>query len=281
MKFLLYALALFTPFLFSCKGDKKSTENSKILQVDASKFIKGDSMVYGLACEGSSDTAIIVYPFDGGDPVTYNCLGASKQKMIIGKPQTGDWVGLVLDKEDSTTATMVINLDQLKGTWTYAVMPTFKEFKNLSKRMQKRMEKEALENMPDSVKETYLVPREYGFTLKRGHAAQAVGHIFSNSDVEEDSPVEYPAVRNYRQWFMWNGRLILVSADGAINATEKKDITYAFDTLNFVSLDNDSLVLTQNGIRYGFHRKESTIKANEAASQKVKEAEEKVKEKYH
>lgn len=275
-------ISIFTAtIMLSCNKDKQGNENL-IQEVDASDLIIGDSMVYGLACDGTSDSAIVVYPFDGSDPVTYSCIDASRQHRIIGSPQIGDWVGLVLDKEDKSTANTVINLDQLKGTWTYSVLPTLKDFEHLSKRMQKRMQREALENMPDSVKETYFIPREYGFTLKRSHVAQAVGNVYSGSSLEDDSPVKYPEVKKYQQWFAWNGKLILVSTkNGRLNiASEKQEKPeFSFDTLEFVSMTNDSLVLTQNGIRYGFHRKNSTIEANAHATKKAQEANKKAAEK--
>ena len=268
-------------FTMSCSNNKKNAADSMNDSIiDASSLIVGDSMIYGLACDGTNDSAILVYPFDGGDPITYYTLDAAKQKRIIGKPQIGDWVGLVLDKEDSTTATMVINLDLIKGTWTYPVMPTFKDFAHLSKRMQKRMERQLLENMPDSVKETYMIPREYGFTLKRGHAAQSVGKIMKGNTLEDDSPVEYPPVKNYIQWFTWNGKLILVSTDKSILARhEKKDVKFMFDTLDIISLDYDTLTLEMKNIRYGFHRKSSTTGANAEAAKKALEADKKAAEK--
>ena len=66
---------------------------------------------------------------------------------------------------------MVIDLDQLKATWTYPVMPKLRDVSHLSKRQQARI----LANMPDSIVETYMVPRQYGFTLKRMSEAMAAG----------------------------------------------------------------------------------------------------------
>ena len=67
---------------------------------------------------------------------------------------------------------------------------------------------------------------------------------------------------------MLNGRLILVSAD--IKPTEGPDIDapveVKMDTLDFVYMDNDSLIMTQNGVRIGFHRKESAMEANKEAN---------------
>lgn len=235
--------------------------------------IVNDSMVYGLACDGTNDSVIIVYPFDGGDPVTYSCIDAHEAGRIIGSPSIGDWVGLVISKESPDEADMVINLDQLKGTWTYPVMPTIKEFSNMSKRMQQRMQRQAMADMPDSVKNLYMVPREYGFSLKRAHVAQAVGRVYSGNTLTDDSPVEYPKVKNYKHWYTWNGKLILISDDSQqVLASQHSHEHETFDTLEFHSLTNDSLVLTLNGIRYGFHRKQNALTANADAQKKAKEA---------
>ena len=229
--------------------------------------IKGDSMLYGLSCDGSSDSVIVLWPFKG-DPISYNCIDAKRQGRIIGKPQIGDWVGIMINPEDTTEAVFVINLDQLKGTWTYPVLPVMKELSQMSKRMQHRM----MENLNDSIKQTYFIPREYGFTLKRSHNAQAVGRIMRSNSLEDDSPVQYPEVRNYRKWYMHNGRLLLVSYDPIMPGQEEgKRPEVLMDTLDFVYMDNDSLILRQHGIRYGFHRKENALKANAAATKAQQE----------
>ena len=235
--------------------------------------IKDNTMVYGLSCDGSSDSVIVLWPF-GGDPVSYSCIDAKRQGCIIGKPQIGDWVGIMVNPEDTTEASFVINLDQLKGTWTYPVLPVMKELGQMSKRMQHRM----MKNLPDSVKQTYFIPREYGFTLKRGNDAQAVGRIMRSNTLEDDSPVLYPEVRNYRKWYTCNGKLLLVSYDYMMQGKEEEQRTrsnVAIDTLEFVYMDNDSLILKQHGIRYGFHRKENALKANAAATKAQQKQDEK------
>ena len=248
----------------SCSKKSKEPEKSMMPMQDVEVTIKGDSMIYGLTCDGSSDSVIVLWPFSG-DPVTYNCIDAHEDHRIIGKPVIGDWVGIMIDPEDTTSVTMVIDLDQLKGTWTYPVMPVMKELQQMSARMQRRM----MANMPDSIKNTYLVPREYGFTLKRAHQAQSVGYVRSNSTLESDSPVEYPPVKRYRQWYMLNGRLILVSAERKMTTGPETEapIIAVLDTLDFLYMDNDSLIMTQNGRRIGFHRKENALTANDAANE--------------
>ena len=248
---------------FSCSKKGQQPEQISAGFRDIKVDIKGDSMIYGLVCDGTTDSVIVLWPF-AGDPVTYDCIDAHENHRIIGKPTIGDWIGIMRDATDTMVVTMAVNLDQLKGTWTYPVVPVMKDLQSMSPRMQKRM----MAEMPDSIKNTYLVPREYGFTLKRAHQAQAVGYVHSTSTLLSDSPVEYPKVKRYRKWYMLNGRLILVSAEPISSQAPdiQAPLEIKMDTLDFVSMDNDSLILTQNGIRMGFHRKENAIAANAEAS---------------
>lgn len=264
--------------LDGCKKKKQESADSAdaALVYEPKVEIKGDSMLYGLSCDGSSDSVIVIWPFKG-EPISYSCIDANREGRVIGRPQIGDWVGIMVNPEDTTEATFVINLDQLKGTWTYPVLPVMKELGKMSKRMQHRM----MENVPDSVKQTYFIPREYGFTLMRNKDAMAVGRIMRSSSLEDDSPVQYPEVRNYRKWYTCNGKLVLVSCDRVMQTArskkqgQSKPFVDKYDTLEFVYMDNDSLILKQHGIRYGFHRKENALKANAAATKAQKKQDEK------
>lgn len=255
--------------ILSCGG----TENNHV--ETASEVAEPDSMIYGLSCDGTNDSVIVFLPFThGADPVTYNIEDAKANGRIIGKPQIGDWVGVILNPNDSTEATMVVNLDKLKGTWTYQVRPTWKDASRLTARAMRKNFAE----MPDSIKEAYLVPREYGFTLKRSGMASPVGFVRGSSSLEDDSPVEYPKVKYYTKWKTRNGHLILTSVDSLIMATEEnkealKKQKEHFDTLDFVFMADDSLVLrTRKNEIISFHRKASAISANaeaQKAAQKV------------
>lgn len=269
MKKILYIISLFISFSVIACTEKPIEQNA------ANKNAEPDSMIYGLSCDGTNDSVVVFLPFiDGADPITYNIEVAKANGMVIGKPQIGDWIGLILNPEDSTEATMVVNLDKLKGTWTYEVRPTWKEASKLSARAIKRNFAE----MPDSLKEAYLVPREYGFTLKRSSVATPVGMVRSKSSLEDDSPVEYPKVKYYKGWKTRNGHLILTSVDSMTiattsqteNAVKQKE---TYDTLDFVFMADDSLVLrTKKNEIISFHRKANAITANakaQAAVQKV------------
>ena len=268
---ILFAL-LVSALAAGCKEHGPSAEEDKSLMFDEPKIeIKGDSMIYGLSCDGSSDSVIVLWPFDG-EPVTYSCIDAKRAGRVIGHPQIGDWVGVMVDPADTAEATFVINLDQLKGTWTYTVFPVMKDLQSMSRRMQKRM----MENMPDSIRQTYFVPREYGFTLKRHNEAQAVGRIMRTTTLEEDSPVQYPEVKRYRKWYTLNGKLILASSSQMMRMDNTDQAPkVSLDTLEFLYMDNDSLILSQHGRRMGFHRKKNAMSANAEATKAQQRQDEK------
>jgi hypothetical protein len=187
---------IFVSFVFaflvlsSCNKPKKLPTDEDAINTEQNA--KGDSTVYGLACDGTNDSVIVFLPNSGGDPITYDIVGAMQNHRVIGKPQIGDWVGLIINPKDTTEADMVIDLDELKGTWTYPVMPTMKDERMMSQRARKRMKGP----MPDSLMQTLMVPREYGFTLKREHQASPVGMIRRATTLEDDSPCEVSISQN-------------------------------------------------------------------------------------
>ena len=95
--------------------------------------------------------------------------------------------------------------------------------------------------------------------------AMAVGRVMINKDVDDDSPVEYPAVPQYTEWHAYNGKLILVQGrrelEGVvINGKTKRD------TFTFVYMKGDSLALSdREGRIQGFHRSLNAMKANAKA----------------
>ena len=282
MKKILFLLTLTAAIIASCGGGKTQPET----QTAATEAEEKDSMIYGLTCDGTNDSVIVFLPFDGNDsdPVTYNVEVAHANGRIIGKPEIGDWVGLILNPEDTTEATMVVNLDQMKGTWTYEVRPTWKAASRLSRRALARK----LNEIPDSLKEAYLVPREYGFTLKRSSVAQSVGRVMQQSSLEDDSPVEYPKVKNYTGWKCRNGHLILTSTEGPIAIAQANSDANSkqaapkqkehHDTLEFVFMTDDSLVLmTHDNRRLAFHRKANAQAANAAATKAAQKTQKIVK----
>ena len=253
----LTALSLLT--LTNCgrgngQGDKSA--------IDVSAKLAGDQMIYGLACDGCSDSVIVFLPNEGGDPVTYHIVQAMRNKKVFGKPEIGDWVGLLLNPKDSTEALLVVDLDQLKGTWTYQVMPTLKESAT-------KTERQINAELTDSMRELLFVPREYGFTLKRHRQATSVGRVMRTNSLADESLVEYPPVPNYTSWATWNGKLILTRDTVDKDRKPLPQSLIQRDTADFLLMHDDTLALRMGGQIIGFHRQESALTANKKANEAV------------
>lgn len=224
--------------------------------------LQGDSAVYGLACDGCNDTVVVVLPEDNSDPVTYNIMEAKRRKRVLGKVQIGDRLCIVLDKKNKTKADVVVDIDKLSGIWCYIVMPKMRDAGQMSAKAQARM----MSNMSDSLKETYLIPREYGFYLKRDWIASSVGYVDDNNALAQESPVEYPPLGYFTAWHLWNGMLVITSGtpssknNGQINVK-----TLQNDTCSIDYLYGDSLVLSSDGISRSYYRKENINDVNRRA----------------
>lgn len=260
--------------LAACKKGPRPPRPNINLPISTSKPAKGDHAIYGLACMGCTDSVVVLLPNSGGDPVRYNILEATRQHQVFGDIEIGDWICVLPVEGEKNRARMVADLDKLKATWTYQVMPHLRDLSHLSRRQQARI----LANMPDSIVETYMIPRDYGFTLKRMSEARSVGFVMANSSVEDDSPVEYPEVPQYTEWHAYNGKLILVKGRQEFNGVVFNEKT-TYDTLSFVYMKGDSLALRDSrGNVQGYHRKASVQAANAAARAAAMKAANKMKQ---
>ena len=269
---LLFIVSLVMTVFSSCSDSSKTEESKRKGKMNDELKLEGDKTIYGLACEGCSDSTVVLLPNDGSDPVSYDIIDATQNHKVMGKLKVGDWIGLVLNPEDSTVADFVINLDELKGTWCYVVMPKMRDFDKMSEKLQKRM----MRDMPDSVKATFMIPREYGFSLKRQWTAQSVGYVKENS--LEESPVVYPKLGYFTSWHIWNGKLVMTSGSPNFSATSK-EISISnlrHDTCDIDYLGNDSLVLSSDGESRSYYRnsdvKNINKKAREIAAQRKEKA---------
>ncbi|WP_276817291.1 hypothetical protein [Segatella maculosa] len=258
--------------LMAC-GDKEKQPTKRKGYLNEELRIKGDSTVYGLACEGCNDSTIVLLPTDGRDPVPYDIIDAHRNGRVLGDIQIGDWIGIVVNKQDKHMADEVVNLDELKGIWCYIVMPQMRDYKKMSKKLQQRM----MRDMPDSIKQTYLIPREYGFWLRRQWAAQSVGYVSEQSALEQESPVVYPQLSFFTGWHIWNGQLIVESATPVFSKDNTiTTINPRKDTCIIVYLGRDSLVLSDGIDSRSYYRKRSindvNVKARYIAEKLKKEA---------
>ena len=224
--------------------------------------LQGDNAVYGLACDGCNDTIVVVLPEDNSDPVTYNIMEAKRRKRVLGKVQIGDRLCIVLNKKNKKKADVVVDMDKLAGIWCYIVMPKMRDAGQMSAKAQARM----MNNMSDSLKETYLIPREYGFYLKRDCIASSVGYVDDNNALAQESPVEYPPLGYFTAWHLWNGMLVITSGTPSSKNNGQIDVkSLQNDTCSIDYLYGDSLVLSSDGVSRSYYRKENINDVNRRA----------------
>ena len=256
MKKMFFPLIGFILVFFSACYNQVSNENHSAIDVEVQ--MKGDSTRYGLVCDGGSDSVIVLLPNEGGDPIKFDIVTAKRNGMVYGNPQIGDALAIVPNPIDPYEAEMVIDLEQMKGTWTFQVLPKLKP--NPTK-----TEEEILAEMSDSIKAALFVPREYGFTLKSYNQASPVGYIMKANSLEDESPVEYPKVTVYTSWHIFNGRLYIYkdTLDEHGHRIPQDSVGFDSGSMRFLSADSMAALFGKKVMQY--HRKKSALEANREA----------------
>lgn len=244
-KFWIAAAALLMAACGSRKEGTLTAEDDGPISMEQN--MPGDSTVYGLACDGCNDTILVFLSRTDGDPDTFNILNASKAHQVFGHPMIGDKLAIMVNSENPKVADLVVDIEQLRGEWCYMVQPKLRERAGFNQATLKREMTPEL----DSVLQQLLQPREYGVEIKSGYTAQPIGAVRSMTS-DEESPVEYPPLKRYREWRIFNGRLILseTSRDTLGNTTVTNS-----DTATFVLLRRDSLVLRIGDEERGYYRR--------------------------
>lgn len=242
-------LALFTVtallLLAGCTAQLKPVHNVA-RQTDPT-----DSTIYGLACEGSNDTIIVFLrqPYNGSDPDTLNVLEATRRQQVFGTVRIGDQLAIMRNADDSCVADIVIVTQDLLGQWAYKVKPTL--------RMRADMENDSLHqtvSLPyDSIRRLLDEEREYGYVFKIDSVVVPLN--IRPIGAEDESPVAYPPVKQYRQWKIYNCRVLLTEM--TID-TLGYGRPLAVDTAQLISLTADTLVLRFADGDKGFYRKADT-----------------------
>ena len=205
--------------------------------ISLKKNLPGDSALYGLACDGCTDSVLVFLPYSGGDPDTFDIINAFQQHRIYGRPRIGDELAVTVNPEDHDEAPSVVNMEMLKGEWCYQVLPQLRTPESMHKRMQRRM----IERMPDSLRQLMITPREYSLRLKRDFTASARGGMRRRTTTDDMSPVEYPSIKRYTDWHFFNGQLIL-KADTVAGFSQEGDVP-EIETVQIRLLTADSLIL--------------------------------------
>ena len=244
---LLPALLLALSTMMACGGKQETATTADGIDSTLTAVV-GDSTIYGLACDGCTDTILVLLRNLESNPDTFNILDATRQHRIYGLPKVGDMLAIVRNSEDSTVADIVIDMKDVQGTWCYLVMPTLR----LRADMPVQSERQLLRQMPDSVRDSLMVAREYGFKIHGGHSMTPVGMVRNHGKDDEESMVDYPPLRRYREWRLFNGNLIL--SETAMDSVGNVSITRS-DTASFVLLGNDTLALRfKDGVQ-GYYKK--------------------------
>ncbi len=250
-------LSLSLLLLTACYNQASTGDHGAI---DIETSLKGDSTRYGLACDGCSDSVIVFLPDEGGDPIKFDIVTAKRNNMVYGDIQIGDKLAILPNPIDPYEAAMVIDLEQMKGTWTFQVLPKLKP--NPTK-----TEDEILAGMSDSLKKALFIPREYGFTLKSYNQASPVGYIMKSNSLEDESPVEYPKVTVYTSWHIYNGWLYIYkdTIDERGHRIPQDSVGFDAGSMRYLSADSMAALFGKKVMQY--HRKKSAIEANKEAQE--------------
>jgi hypothetical protein len=244
MKQAVIILAATAMLLGACHSGTQTEKNSTVYNETVT--LEGDSTVYGLACDGCTDSILVYLPFSGGDPDTIDILNARVQRKVFGRPEVGDEVAFVLNASNKKVADLVINIDRLKGSWCYQVMPKLRRRLGASADSVAQLPPD----FPDSLKKKWFQPREYGLELQRDNMVRPIGA--QTRGREQQGPVEYPEMKRYREWHIYNGHLLLMETRRDTTGARK---TISTDTADIVVMRHDSLLLRFADHEQGYYRK--------------------------
>jgi hypothetical protein len=236
MKHTVFLLLLVLGLMASCSS-KQSESVTGISESDSLiGTLEGDSTVYGLVCDGFTDTILVFLPIDNirVDPDTFNILNAMRRHRVFGQLKVGDNIAVVRNSQDTTIADYVIDMDDLQNTWCYQELPTLHERAD----MVGKTEKQKINNLPDSIRELLSVAREYVLQLKADQTVMAKGNFAFQED--ENRLVDYPRIKHYGHWNLFNGKLLLseLAFDSLGNA-----FVASIDTTELLLLKRDTLIL--------------------------------------
>ena len=226
-------------------GDEQTVGDS-LSQKPIAQQLEGDSTIYGLACEGSNDSILVIMTSINSNPDTIDILDARINRRVFGRPDIGDQVAISMSKDNKSVADIVINIDRLKGEWCYQVMPTLRR-----RAGEADGAVQLPPDFPDSLRQKWFQPREYGFEIRRDNTVRPIG-IQRNEAERQPGPVEYPPLKRYRQWYVYNGQILLCEARRDTLGNQQIIST---DTVDSVFLRRDTLQLRFKDHEQGYYRR--------------------------
>ena len=229
------------------KNEGDQTSGDSLSQEPVIRQLEGDSTIYGLACEGSNDSILVILKSVESDPDTIDILEARINRHVFGRPDIGDEVAIKMNPERKSAADIVINIDRLKGEWCYQVMPHLRRRAGAAADSAVQLPPD----FPDSLRKKWFTPREYGFELRRDNTVRPIG-IQRNEAERQPGPVEYPVLKRYRQWHVYNGHLLL-------SETRRDTLGHqqiiSTDTADIIFMRHDTLQLRFADQERGYYRR--------------------------
>ena len=261
-----WGLLVTVVLLIACGRPSADQDKDEQPFVTRSYEAVGDSMLYGLACDGCTDTVLVLLPDSGGDPVNYNILQAMREHKVFGRPTIGDKMAVLVNPDNPTELLLAIDLEQVKGTWYYVEMPQLRHHRDSSAAPLVQLSKEDQLRM-DSMLRELMVPREYSYSLKRDFTVSSAGGHPRSSSLDRESPVVYPPMKRYTEWHVFNGKIIFTYG-GYFNPSNNDSVALVNDTAEFVLLRRDSMALRFADRIQGFTLKRDTVMEDTGASGK-------------
>ena len=244
----LFLLMFMTFVVVACgTGKEGGSKNAGDEEIDTLTLtLKGDSTLYGLACDGCNDTVLVLLPVSdtAANPDTFYILEATRRQRVLGSLSVGDNIAVVRNDSDRTVADFVIDLEDLQNTWYYEMLPNLRQRAD----MTGNTESQRISNLPDSVKRLLSIPREYMLQIKGDHTVVSWGGRAPHGD--DDSIVDYPQAKHYGQWFLMNGRLLLTVT--AIDSLGQMACVET-DTVDVLHLNADTLALRFSEGQRGYY----------------------------
>ena len=226
-------------------GNPKAVDS--LSQEPVTRQLEGDSTIYGLACEGSNDSLLVILSSVDSDPDTIDILDARINRRVFGRPDIGDQVAITMNPERKTVADIVINIDRLKGEWCYQVLPRLRRRSSAAADSAVQLPPD----FPDSLSKKWFQPREYGYELRRDNTVRPIGTPRRDAE-RQQGPVEYPTLKRYRQWHVYNGHLLFSETR---RDTLGHQQVISTDTADIVFMRHDTLLLRFADREQGYYRK--------------------------
>lgn len=259
-RYSIWMLILLLVASLSC-GRKAETDTVEVKLQTRDYVAQGDSMLYGLACDGCNDSVIVLLPDSGGDPIAFGILEARRNHRIFGHPAVGDKMAVMVNPDKPDELLTAIDIEQLLGSWVYMQRPEMSGDSHRRDSIFKLLTEEERARIMARI-DSLMVPVEYGYTMKRDYSVSVVGGPPRRTSLDEQTPIVYPAIQRYKEWHVYNGKIVFSYGGVKINDMKSTNAELRHDTATLVVLRHDTMALQFADRIQGFRLKPDTLQDN-------------------